>query len=195
MENVNVINGINIDENMAMVYHIATKYFKGHNILTKEDMLQYGTIGLIKAAKTYKKDKGAFSTFAFPSIIGSIKTGYRISGGTIGRRTEKDKGEASVISAFSDFSFKDDNGRESAERMEAAFGLYQTGAEEEIVNRIVLKDAISKLTDKEKELIELYFFKDVKQSEMAKKYNVSQTQISRMLKRTLKKLRESIGEQ
>ena len=63
-------------------------------------------------------------------------------------------------------------------------------AAENIMNRILVGQAMEKLGETEQELIHLRFFEDKTQTEVAKKMGMSQVQISRMEKRILKKLRE-----
>lgn len=62
-----------------------------------------------------------------------------------------------------------------------------------MVDVLLLKELISKLEPNEREIIMLRFFKDKTQSEIAEIVGVSQVQISRILTRTLKKMREKAG--
>lgn len=66
--------------------------------------------------------------------------------------------------------------------------------ENDIVQKIILKDAIKKLDTKEKELIILRYFKEKTQMEIAKMYGISQVQVSRMEKKILQKMRDDIKE-
>ncbi len=68
------------------------------------------------------------------------------------------------------------------------------GSEEEtLLNNITLNDAIEKLKPKEKEVIKLRYFQDKTQTEVAKKIGVSQVQVSRIEKKVLKMMRQTIG--
>lgn len=52
-------------ENMNLVKYIASKYFTKNIGIEYEDLVSYGTMGLIDAANTYKEDKNCkFSTYA-----------------------------------------------------------------------------------------------------------------------------------
>lgn len=66
--------------------------------------------------------------------------------------------------------------------------------ENNIIQKIILKDALKKLDTKEKELIILRYFKEKTQIEIAEIYGISQVQVSRMEKKILQKMREDIKE-
>lgn len=66
--------------------------------------------------------------------------------------------------------------------------------ENNIVQRIMIKDALKKLDEKEKNIILLRYFKEKTQSEVAKIYGTSQVQVSRLEKKILQKMREDIKE-
>lgn len=66
--------------------------------------------------------------------------------------------------------------------------------ENNILQKIMIKDALKKLDEKEKNIILLRYFKEKTQSEVAKIYGISQVQVSRLEKRILQKMREDIKE-
>lgn len=59
-----------------------------------------------------------------------------------------------------------------------------------IIDKIALNDIINKLEDAEKEIIIQRYFCDKTQSQIAKKLNISQVQVSRLEKKILMKMRE-----
>ena len=61
-------------------------------------------------------------------------------------------------------------------------------------NRIMIKSAINKLDEDLKEIIEMNFFKDISQTKISEILGISQMQVSRKIKRALKKLFEIINE-
>lgn len=68
-----------IEENMGLVWSVV-KRFAGHGYET-EDLVQIGSIGLIKAVKKFNFSFGVqFSTYAVPLIIGEIKRFMRDDG-------------------------------------------------------------------------------------------------------------------
>lgn len=64
--------------------------------------------------------------------------------------------------------------------------------EEKIINRIALKEAISKLPPQDRQIIMLRFYKEKTQTEVAKILGVSQVQVSRTERRILDKMKTSL---
>ena len=65
--------------NSGLVRSIAVR-FRGRGI-ELEDLIQIGTLGLIKASRSFEPERGfAFSTYAVPIIIGEIKRSLRDEG-------------------------------------------------------------------------------------------------------------------
>ena len=74
-------------------------------------------------------------------------------------------------------------------------GMLGTAAPEEgMVERIALREAIDRLPEKERMTILLRYFKGMTQEQTARVLKVSQVQISRLEKKGLEHLRESLGE-
>lgn len=61
---------------------------------------------------------------------------------------------------------------------------------DKFINLITLKDSLNKLDNKERLLIELRYYQDMNQEEVAKRFNVSQVQVSRMEKKIIEKLKK-----
>jgi len=66
-----------------------------------------------------------------------------------------------------------------------------TQGTEQIVNHLLLEQLLSELSEEEKELIELRYFKEMTQVQIAEKLGISQVQVSRMEKRILLRMRKS----
>lgn len=68
-----------ISENIGLVKNIARRFFgRGTEY---EDIVQIGTIGMIKAAKSFDESYNTvFSTYAVPLIIGEIRRYFRDDG-------------------------------------------------------------------------------------------------------------------
>lgn len=66
-------------------------------------------------------------------------------------------------------------------------------AAENIMNRILVGQAMEKLGEMEQELIRLRFFEDRTQTEVAKVLGISQVQVSRLEKKILREMREMAG--
>ena len=59
-----------------------------------------------------------------------------------------------------------------------------------LIDLVTLNDCINFLTPKEKLLIDVRFYKDLSQKDVANKFNVSQVQISRLEKQVIDKLKQ-----
>lgn len=62
---------------------------------------------------------------------------------------------------------------------------------DELVNHLLLEQLLKGLDEKEKELIELRYFKDMTQVQVAKKLGVSQVQVSRMERKILMRMKKA----
>ncbi len=63
---------------------------------------------------------------------------------------------------------------------------------EKIVNHMLMEQLMDILSDEEKELINLRYYQDKTQTEVAKKLGVSQVQVSRLEKKILKRMRNNL---
>ena len=70
--------------------------------------------------------------------------------------------------------------------------LVYEGNEEEAVNKETIKQALSKLNKRERRIIYLRFYGGLSQSEIAKRLNLSQMHISRLLIQIIKKLKKQL---
>ena len=64
-----------------------------------------------------------------------------------------------------------------------------TDEDKKMVNNLILKDMLSRLSPREQKLVVLRYFRDMTQGEIAQKMGVSQVQISRMENKILEKLK------
>lgn len=62
---------------------------------------------------------------------------------------------------------------------------------EELVNHLLLEQLLNELNEEEKELIDLRYFKEMTQSQIAVKLGVSQVQVSRMERRILLRMKKA----
>ena len=59
-----------------------------------------------------------------------------------------------------------------------------------LIDKITLYEEIKKLTEKERKLIKMRYYLDMNQDQIAKEFNVSQVQISRLEKKIIEKLKK-----
>ena len=73
------LKDILLQKNISLVYSLANKY--KHTSIEKEDLIQIGCIGLLKAIDNFDTSFNVqFSTYAVPLILGEIKKYFRDNG-------------------------------------------------------------------------------------------------------------------
>ena len=90
------------------------------------------------------------------------------------------------VSIYEQTDLKDEKGTTLADRLPARED------QEDIFERLVLKEAISKLGERDRRIIFLRFFRDLTQSEVARRIGVSQVQISRIESRIMEQFKEEL---
>ena len=169
-----------IEHNLRLVVFLAKKY--ENTMVDLEDLVSIGTIGLIKGVNTYKLDKNIkLATYASRCIDNEILMYLR--------KTKRRRSEVS----FEDSLRFDAEGNEL--HLEDVLGtdadIVTKGLEEE-TNKKLLKEEIDKLNDRDKEIIEYRYGLNGKdeltQKEVADLLGISQSYISRIEKKVIKKL-------
>lgn len=173
-----------IEHNLRLVVFLAKKYDNTGTDL--EDLVSIGTIGLIKAVNTYRLDKNIkLATYASRCIDNEILMHLR--------KIKRKKTEVS----FEDSLSYDSDGNEL--HLEDVLGtdkdIVTKGLDEELDKRIMLEE-IEKLSPRDKEIIELRYGlnqkKEMTQKDVANLLGISQSYISRIEKKVIKKLKSII---
>lgn len=166
-----------IIDNEKLVYHVIKQL---HLYSQIEEYWDIGVIGLCKAAKTFNKSNGSkFSTYAYICIKNSILMSIR---------DHKRQADYYAISIETPINY-DKNGHE--QKLEDIIPDYSL--EDDIYdneNKTMLKNAIEKLNGKDKEIIDLYFYKNMKQREISKLLNTSQANVSRLIRKAINNLKK-----
>jgi len=169
-----------IEHNLRLVVFLAKKYENTNVDL--EDLVSIGTIGLIKGVNTYKLDKNIkLATYASRCIDNEILMYLR--------KTKRRRYEVS----FEDSLSYDAEGNEL--HLEDVLGtdadIVTRGLEDES-DIEELRSQIKKLSDRDREIIELRYGlngrKEYTQREVADMLGISQSYISRIEKKLIKKL-------
>lgn len=83
---------------------------------------------------------------------------------------------------------------DDTERKDIFFKEPQTSEEENKINMITLKSIISKMKERDRQIVMLRYFKDMTQQEVADLLDISQVQVSRLEKKILSQLKDEIQE-
>ena len=175
------VKQILVERNLRLVVYIAKKFENtGMDI---EDLISIGTIGLMKAINTFNTNKNIkLATYASRCIENEILMQLR--------RITKIKSEVSIDEPLN----KDSDGNELllADLLGTPNDITSKRIEDE-VDKDLLKIAIRKLNKREKEIMNLRFGIDGKteektQKEVAVMLGISQSYISRLEKKIMKKM-------
>jgi len=171
--------------NLRLVVYIAKKF--ENTGIDLEDLISVGTIGLMKAINTFQIGKNIkLATYASRCIENEILMQLR--------RTSKTKTEVSIDEPLN----KDGDGNELLlSDVLGTDGDITSKRIEDETDRKLLRAAIEKLTTREKEIMELRFGrhlegKEKTQKEVADQLGISQSYISRIEKKIMKKMKKDI---
>ena len=173
-----------VERNLRLVVYSAKKFENtGVGI---EDLISIGTIGLIKAANTFRPDKNIkLATYASRCIENEILMYIRKSGNI---RSEL---------SFDEPLSTDWDGNELL--LSDVLGTEENSAMRDIEldeERKIIYDAVAGLAPREREIIELRFglsgAREMTQKEVADALGISQSYISRLEKKIIDRLRDQI---
>ena len=196
-----------ISENIGLV-HACAKKFKGRGI-EYDDLFQAGCVGLVKAVDAFDKSRGVrLSTYAVPVILGEIKRLFRDGGAIkVGRSLKELSLKATrFVNDFTAQNAREPTINELAQALEVEPAMAAQALEvsrvpmsltadgedgqveidipieapdERLSELIALKQTVNKLSDKDRSLIFLRFFKNQTQTQTAKILGMTQVQVSR----------------
>ncbi|MBQ8681763.1 MAG: RNA polymerase sporulation sigma factor SigK [Bacilli bacterium] len=173
-----------IEHNLRLVVFLAKKY--ENTKIDLEDLVSIGTIGLIKGVNTYKLDKNIkLATYASRCIDNEILMYLR-----------KTKRKRTEISFEDSLSFDaDGNELHLEDVLGTEVDIVTKGLEDEL-DRKLLYQEVAKLEGRDKEIIEYRYGlngkKELTQKEVANLMGISQSYISRIEKKVIKKLQNII---
>ena len=192
-----------VTENSGLIWSIARRFI-GRGVET-EDLYQLGCMGFLKAVEGFDTAFGTpFSTYAVPKISGEIRRFLRDDGAVkvscslLGREptiqelsdqtglTPEEIALAETATAATE-SIHQETGEDGfcLENI-----LTDTESEERMVEKIALRQAVERLPERERMVVQLRYFHCLTQQRVAKVMNVSQVQVSRIEKKALEKIRE-----
>ncbi|MBO5112931.1 MAG: RNA polymerase sporulation sigma factor SigE [Lachnospiraceae bacterium] len=175
-----------IEHNLRLVVYIAKKF--DNTGVGVEDLISIGTIGLIKSINTFNPEKNIkLATYASRCIENEILMYLR--------RNNKTKLEVSIDEPLN----VDWDGNELllSDILGTDEDVIYKDIENEVERKLLLK-AIDKLSDREKTIIQLRFGlgkgsgKEMTQKEVAEMLGISQSYISRLEKKIMKRLKKEL---
>ena len=204
-------------ENLPLVAAIARRYQNCG--LAQEDMIQLGSIGLLQALRRFDPTRGlCFSTYAVPLIAGEIRRFLRDDGMVkFSRETKslalkierirREQGDltvaelssllqvpaeditaalASRTGALSLDAPTDEDGAD----LQTFLGSADANTEQDALRRAELRELFAVLSERERQVLFLRYFRDRTQSEVGQRLGLSQVQISRIEKKALLRMRQ-----
>ena len=173
-----------VEHNLRLVAHIVKKYYTQADL--QDDLISIGTIGLIKAVNTFRPDKGIrLATYASRCIENEILMFFR--------SRKKLQGEVSLSDAIEG----DGDGDE--------LHLADVVGEEDTMltdlqdrdDRILIRQLVARVLDeREADVIRRRYglggAEPETQREIAKRYGISRSYVSRIEKKALEKLAEGL---
>ena len=173
-----------IEHNLRLVVYIARRFENtGINL---EDLISIGTIGLIKAVNTYRRDKNIkLATYASRCIENEILMHIR--------KIANQKSEVSLDEPIN----MDYDGNELL--LSDILGTDEdivSSALEDDVDLHLLRQALRELPPREREIVLMRYglegHKELTQKEVAQQMGISQSYISRLEKRIMQRLKKEI---
>lgn len=217
-----------VELNLALVKFAASRFRSRSEPM--EDIVQVGTIGLIKAIDRFDMDRGVeFPTFAMPTIVGEIKRFFRDTSWSVRVPRRLQELRLDLAKAGDELAQSLDRAptmEELADRLSltveevvegmAASNAYTASSldaqpeeddtEGALADRIgyedtglegieyveSLKPLIAELPPRDRTILSLRFVANMTQSEIGEELGISQMHVSRLLSRTLNKLRKGL---
>lgn len=176
-----------IEHNLRLVVYVAKRYDNSTNC-PLEDLISIGTIGLVKAINTFKADKNIkLATYASRCIENEILMYLR--------KNNKTKLEVSIDEPLN----VDWDGNELllSDILGTDEDVISKGIESEVEKKLLYK-AIEKLNHREKVIVEMRYGlnnkdgEEMTQKEVADSLGISQSYISRLEKKIIKRLKREI---
>jgi len=170
-----------IELHLPLVRAIAHRFaYRGEQL---DDLAQVGAVGLIKAVDRYNPDRGSSLTaYAIPTIVGEIQRHLRDC--TQPLRLPRSGHENGVVVHSVPL-----DGSETASLDTLAERRLELGEE-----RALIEAGLRTLPRRQRRIVQLHYFGNLSQRGIASELGLSQVHVSRLLKDSLGKLRQEIGQ-
>jgi RNA polymerase sigma-B factor len=163
-----------IETNLPLVRALARRYVTQTDSF--DDLVQAGTIGLIKAVDGFRPERGRnLAAYAVPTIVGELRRHRERSWAArvwTGRSTMP-----AIQVVLDDTALEAPMSDLALERGE---------------NRIFLRTCFRALTKRERRIVALRYYRDLSEARIGAEIGLSQVQVSRVLKSSLEKMRDAL---
>lgn len=168
-----------ITKNHNLIY----SFLKRRN-LTIDDYYDIAAIGLVKAARTFNPEQGSkFSTYAYFIMWNEVKHQWRKE------TMQKREGEKYLFHYNTSRKINDD--KEINDGLNCISDI-RCDVENETIIKIVLENFLDKIKNEKEKKILYKFIAGYKQIEIAKEFNTTQSNISRIINKLLKQLKKEL---
>lgn len=219
-----------VEQHLPLVRALARRYSgRGEQL---DDLVQVGSIGLIKAIDRFELDRGVeLTTYAVPTIVGELKRHFRDTGWAVhvprrlkelnsrlnhvveelrsklgrsptvaelaeavGAEEEEvvealDAGHAYTAMSLSGRTGDEEDGISVLDLLPSDDGGYDASED-----RATLAPVLQTLDERERRILHLRFFAGLTQSQIAAEVGISQMHVSRLIRRSLERLRAQMGD-
>jgi RNA polymerase sigma-B factor len=150
-----------------------------------EDLVQVGSIGLIKAIDRFQIDRGVdLATFAIPTINGEIKQHLRDKAWPIRIPRRLQEQDPSLRARTTELVDGEGGEFDGESLVEPGYELGEA--------RVSLASSFRVLDERERRLLRLAFFDGLSQWQIGREVGISQIHVSRLTRRALAKLRAEL---
>lgn len=203
-----------INANLPLVHSLANR-FRGRGI-EYEELFSAGSVGLVKAYDNFDESRGlCFSTYAVPVILGEIKRLFRDGGAVKMSRSLKElsmkaarardelskNGTEPTINDIAEYLGV--SSEDAAEAVAAGmppvsltsaedggeYDLPDDSHESSLIDKLALRQCLNGLSEVDRRLIILRYFREMTQSQTAQTLGMTQVQVSRRERKILDELR------
>nr|WP_317427314.1 RNA polymerase sporulation sigma factor SigG [uncultured Blautia sp.] len=202
-----------IKGNLRLVLSVIKRFSSSNE--NADDLFQIGCVGLMKAIDNFDTTLNVkFSTYAVPMIIGEIRRYLRDNNSIRVSRSLRDTAYKAIYAKenYMKQNLKEPTLNEIAEEIgiekeEIVYALdaiqspvslyepvYTEGGDtlyvmDQISENLSLKEALKRLDERERNIVEMRFYEGRTQMEVAREIGISQAQVSRLEKHALKSMR------
>lgn len=176
-----------IKHNLRLVAHVVKKYYQGP--IENEDLISIGTIGLIKAVQNFSEERQVrFSTYAAKCIDNEVLMAMR-----------KIKQTENTIYLEENIDSENKQGGKLTlkDSLQDSFRLGEYCEEQELKNEL-LKTVLEKLDARQRQIIIMRYglFDNIPQTQqqVCETLDISRSYVSRLEKKAIEILRESLAE-